>query len=416
MKRFEISAMTLGPYGLGHLDGKIVMTPNVAPGDLVEAAITDDRRDYALAGAPRVIHPGPDRREPPCIYLPRCGGCDWQQIIYAAQIRLKAELLAAEFRRAFAIDLDPRELVLPAPAEFAYRARVRLMVGRDGALGFHELQSNHLVPVERCLVAAAELEAAAVLTRVLAPRCTEIEIVAGDAGQVLIVHLSQPPAGSALAAVRAIFASDRAVAGVILRSKARRDLAGEVTVTLTPQPGCEIRAAADCFSQVNHAQNQRLVAAVMELGQITEATSVLDLFCGAGNFSLPAARRGATVTGVDADANAIAAARDNAARMNLRRTQFIAMPARETARFLERARYRPELVILDPPRTGAAQLMETVARLKAAQVLYVSCDPSTLLRDLGRLAAAGYRLGRVRAFDFFPQTHHLEAVAEMLLT
>jgi 23S rRNA (uracil1939-C5)-methyltransferase len=154
----------------------------------------------------------------------------------------------------------------------------------------------------------------------------------------------------------------------------------------------------------------------MELAQVTEATTALDLFCGAGNFSLPAARRGAKLTGVDADANAIAAARGNAARMNLRIAQFIAMPARETAQFLERARYRPELVILDPPRTGAAQLMETIARLKAAKVLYVSCEPSTLLRDLGLLAASGYRLGRVRAFDFFPQTHHLEAVAEMLLT
>ena len=90
MKRFEIRAMTFGPYGLGHLDGKTVMAPNVAPGDLVETTITGEHRDYALAGPPRVIHPGRDRREPPCIYLPRCGGCDWQQISYAAQLRLKA--------------------------------------------------------------------------------------------------------------------------------------------------------------------------------------------------------------------------------------------------------------------------------------------------------------------------------------
>ncbi|MGH7839019.1 MAG: hypothetical protein ACREQC_14500, partial [Candidatus Binataceae bacterium] len=265
MKRFEISAMTFGPYGLGHVDGKTVMAPNVAPGDLIETTITAEHQDYALGGVPRVVQAGADRREPPCIYLPRCGGCDWQQIKYAAQLRLKTELLAAEFRRAFAIELDPLGLVVPAPAEFGYRARVRLKVGRDGVLGFQELQTNRQVPVERCLVAVAELEAAAGLARALRPRCAEIEIVAGDAGQVLIAHLSQPASGSAIAAARAILELDRRVAGVILRSPGGRHLVGDVSVGLTPEAGCEIRAAADCFSQINQAQNARLVAAVMEL-------------------------------------------------------------------------------------------------------------------------------------------------------
>jgi len=143
---------------------------------------------------------------------------------------------------------------------------------------------------------------------------------------------------------------------------------------------------------------------------------LLDLFCGAGNFSLPAARRGAVVTGVDADALAVADARANALRMQLRDAQFIAMAAAETARFLQRARYRPAVVILDPPRTGAAALMDTVATLGAPRMIYVSCDPPTLTRDLGKLVAKGYRVARVRGFDFFPNTHHIEAVAELLLT
>ena len=160
-----------------------------------------------------------------------------------------------------------------------------------------------------------------------------------------------------------VMAAESRIAGIILRGGAARAVVGDVTLTVEPEPGCAITAAADRFSQVNHPQNVKLVATVMEFAQLQPGTSLLDLFCGAGNFSLPAARRGAVVTGVDADALAVADARANALRMQLHDTQFIATAAAETARFLQRARYRPAAVILDPPRTGAAALMDTVATL-----------------------------------------------------
>jgi 23S rRNA (uracil1939-C5)-methyltransferase len=131
---------------------------------------------------------------------------------------------------------------------------------------------------------------------------------------------------------------------------------------------------------------------------------------------LPLARRGARVTGVDADRLSIAAAARNALRMELRDTQFIPMEAAGTARFLERARYCPGVVILDPPRAGAAALIEPIARLRPAVVIYASCDCSTLVRDLHALAGYGYQIQQVRAFDFFPNTHHAEVAVRALLT
>jgi 23S rRNA (uracil1939-C5)-methyltransferase len=416
MERFEINAMTFGPYGVGELGGKKVLTPGVVTGDLVEAEVTTERRDYTLARAPRVLRGGKDRREPPCEYLPRCGGCGWQHIAYPAQVRIKGELLAAEFRRAFGCALEPHGLVAAAPAEFGYRARVRLKVGPGGALGYQELASNRLVSIERCMIAAPEIEAAAAMARAMGPRSVEIEIVASARGQVLIVHLSRAPGAVLLEAASAIVRADPRIAGAIIRGGAERHEIADVAVVVEPELGCEIRAAADCFTQVNHPLNTQLVATVMEFARIEEHSAVLDLFCGTGNFSLPAARRGAKVIGVDAEALAIAAARENAARMNLRAVQFVAMRADATAHFLQRAKHRPHAVILDPPRAGAAGLMETIARLKAGVVIYVSCDPATLTRDLRILVAAGYQIGRVRGFDFFPQTHHLEAVVELLLT
>jgi 23S rRNA (uracil1939-C5)-methyltransferase len=416
MEQFTISAMTFGPYGVGHLEGATVLTPNVAPGDLIEAQITVQRRGSAAGRVIRVVRPGPMRREPPCAYLPQCGGCDWQQIDYPAQVRLKAELLVAEFRRGLGVELPIRDLIEPAPVEWGYRARIRLAVSPGGELGYRELASHRLVPIQRCLVAAGEIETAGALARAMSRRFTEIETVFTARGQVLIAHLRRAPTAQDAGVAERTMAADQRITGIVLRSGSARIVVGDAMITVEAEPGCVIEAAADHFSQVNHAQNAKLVGAVMALAQVRPGTSLLDLFCGAGNFSLPAARRGAAVTGVDADAAAIVDARTNALRMQLRGTQFIALAADETARFLERAKYRPEVVILDPPRTGAAGLMETIATLRAARLIYVSCDPPTMTRDIAKLAARGYRVGDVRGFDFFPHTHHIEAVAELLLT
>ena len=167
---------------------------------------------------------------------------------------------------------------------------------------------------------------------------------------------------------------------------------------------------------MNRAQNLKLVAAVMEMAGASVDARVLDLFCGAGNFSLPAARCGAEVMGVDAEMLAVAAAARNAARLGFKRAEFAAMEASELARFLLRARYRPDVVIMDPPRSGARELVEPLLRMQAARVIYVSCDLATLARDLRALCAGGYIIAEIRAFDFFPNTHHVEVVAHAVLT
>jgi len=148
----------------------------------------------------------------------------------------------------------------------------------------------------------------------------------------------------------------------------------------------------------------------MEQVVTTTGAAVLDLFCGAGNFSLPAAKRGALVLGVDSDPIAIGAAQRNAEQFGLRDARFTAMAAQQMAPFLLRAGYRPEVVILDPPRSGARALMKMITALGAARVVYVSCNVATLVRDLRVLTADGYEISSVKAFDFFPNTHHCEVL------
>ena len=416
MAEIEISAMTFGVFGVGRIGGKAVMVPGAVVGDHLDVEIVSERRDYSVAKIREVVRASAERRVAPCPYLPRCGGCDWQHIEYQAQVRFKGEVVARELSHALGIEIDPAGLVEQAPAEFGYRSRIRLRVGAKGALGFYEAASNTIVEIDSCMVAEAGMRMPAHLARSLGKRVEEIEVVRDGARKVQVAYLKKTVTEEDLRRARNVLEADGEIAGIVLRAGTSRSTVGDATISIELEDGLSIEVDADLFSQVNRAQNRKLVASVMEMAAIHESSAVLDLYCGAGNFSMPAARRGARVTGVDDDAGAIAAAARNAERLKFNGAQFVAMKASATADFLHRARYRPEVVILDPPRTGALDLMEPIVKLRAPAVIYVSCDVTTLGRDLRVLAGAGYKINRVRGFDFFPNTHHVEIAVHALLT
>ena len=410
--QIEIDDMTMGPYGIGRLEGKAILVANSAPGDLLQVSITESHRDYSVAALDSIMRPGPSRRPSPCVFLPRCGGCDWQQIGYPEQTAAKGRLIAAQLKRALGLELDPRGLVMTAPAEFGYRSRLRLQV-KGIRLGFFEAGSNRLVEVDRCLVAGEELsfEPASRLARALAGRCEEIEIVKAGQRQALVAYLRGRVGSIDMNSAAQIVKIDGGVAGIVLRGGGDRVVSGDASVAIELEPGLALTADADAFSQVNHECNRLLIGSVMEQAAIESGTRVLDLFCGAGNFSLPAAKRGGQVLGVDADPVAIEAAQRNAAKLELCEARFSATQVQEIAPFLLRAGYRPQVVILDPPRNGARQLMKMIGALQAARVVYISCDVATLARDLRILTGDGYVISSVKAFDFFPNTHHCEVLA-----
>jgi 23S rRNA (uracil1939-C5)-methyltransferase len=416
MPEIEISSMTFGPYGVGHLDGKTVMVSHAAPGDRIDVELDTSRRDYSLGTVRAIISPGLDRRAAPCPFLPRCGGCDWQHLAYPAQVRIKGELVASTLNHALELKLDPAKLIEPAAREFGYRSRIRLKAGAHGVLGFRGFGTHQMVEVDSCMVAEEGLRMPVHLARTLARKLDEIEVVAAGDREVLVGYLKKPLGADELQRARTVVAADRAIAGIVLRGGDRREVIGDAGIRIDLEDDLWLEADADLFSQVNREQNKKLVTEVMAMAAPLDATAMLDLFCGAGNFSLPAARRGARVTGVDADAPAIAAAARNAARLALRDSQFIAMKASATMEFLRRARYKPEVVVLDPPRTGAAELMEQLVRIRPHRIVCVSCDVTTLARDLRMLVDGGFKIGHVRAFDFFPNTHHIEIAAQVLLT
>src|SRR5580704_8304425 len=289
MPQIEISAMTFGPFGVGRHDGKAVMVAGAVAGDRLNVEIVSERRDYAVAKIREIVSASADRRVAPCQYLPRCGGCDWQHIDYSAQVRFKGEVVASELGHALGVEIDPVGLVEPAPAEFGYRSRIRIRVGPKGVLGFYEAGSNTIVEIDSCMVAEAGIRMPLHLARSLGKRVEEIEVVRDGAREVQVAHLKKPPTEEDLRRARNVLEADGEIAGIVLRSGTHRATVGDASITIELEPGLSIEVDADLFSQVNRAQNRKLVGSVMEMAAIHVSSPVLDLYCGAGNFSMPAA-------------------------------------------------------------------------------------------------------------------------------
>lgn len=417
--RVEIRALSYGPHGIGRLpDGKAVFVRGVAPGEEVAVVVREDRKTFAYADLAEILRPSTDRRVPPCEYLPRCGGCPWQHLTYAAQLRAKEQNVRDALGRLGKIDPAVVRPIIASPSELAYRRRISLRV-EGGEVGFFAAGTHSLVPVTHCLLAEPEVDAAIGrardLVRRLASNVRRVEIVARGTrpGVVLQAEVEGSLAVDDPQTVAAFLQVADDVAGVALHGRRWQQSWGAVTVDVAAADGCELRLPAGAFMQVNTAVNRLLVESVLELGGFAPGDRVLELHAGAGNLTLPIAQRVGHVVAVEQHGPAASAARDNAA--SLTHVEVRVASALEVVREAVAQRQSFEVVVLDPPRGGAAEIVAGLLQLAPRRVIYVSCNPTTLARDLARLARA-YRVETVQPIDMFPHTYHVESVATAVLT
>jgi len=414
--RLDVERLTFGFDALARAAGQVVFVPYAAPGDRVEAEPVERRRDWLRARIERVLTPGPARVLPGCAAFPACGGCQWQHVAPPAQREAKRDVVAEQLRRVAGL---PDAVVLPtlaAEETFGYRARVSL-VAEGRRLGFHRARSHALVEIDACPIAApavsAHLATARAWAAALRAPLRRVTVSAVPGGVVLVAATDARPGPRDVHATEQLLAREATVRGAVLRGGGARHVVGDATVRVEVEPGLALEISADAFTQVNPAANRLLVATVLAFGDFGTGDRVLDLYCGAGNFTLPLARRGVRAQGVERDAVAVAAAEANAARLGLATARFACAPVAHALTSPEGAF---EAVVLDPPRAGAGDVIDALARLKAGRIVYVSCNPATLARDVRALGAHGYRLARVQPVDLFPQTFHVEAVADLRLT
>lgn len=417
-----IDSLAYGGKGVGRLDGKTVFVPLTAPGDEVSCSLTKERPRYAEARLEAVLAPGAGRCDPVCPVFGDCGGCQWQHLDYACQVTWKQSILTDILKRQTGQDPALMRPLVAAPEPFGYRNRVQFKIhaasGRV-AVGFFRAGSHYVVDIERCPIADPRLNALIPWIRrqiAAAPRpdrIPQVDAGVGDDGRIrLVVHLA---ATMPDAWCRSL-AEEAGQAGYALflqqgRKQTLRRLTGEVDLgLLVDEPPLRLSYGPGGFAQVNSAQNRALVAEVLQAAGLQGDERVLDLYCGMGNFSLPLARRCRELIGLEDYAPSIAMARQNAEANGIGNARFLACPA-ESVGAVEDVSGPCDLALLDPPRTGAAELMAPLLALRPTTILYIACDPVTQARDLRVLLAGGYRLRYLQGFDLFPQTYHIESLA-----
>jgi 23S rRNA (uracil1939-C5)-methyltransferase len=420
-----VERLTYGPAGIAHIDGKAVFVPGTAPGDEVVVEFELQKKNYVTARVVEIRSPSPFRRQPPCSYVSQCGGCPWQHIEYQEQLRAKETLVREQLRRIGGLHDIPLLPIIPSPEEWRYRQRLRFHVDHDGRLGLLAPRSHNVVAIDSCLVAWEALSSHLRLVREwiasLRTSVSQVELavenIAARSEEQRVIVLGQARGSFQQKDEQAcqLLAARPLVAGVMLQGKEWRQAWGDMSRTLISKD--ETLTIQDgVFTQVNTAVNQLLVEAVLRHSAVRSTDTVIELYCGSGNFSVSLARRARELIGIEQDGRAIANARINVARAGVVNTRFLQVPASVGVRELLAGGARGDVVVLDPPRAGAADIVDDLPRFGARAITYVSCDPATLARDLRRLHQHGYQPQAVQPIDMFPQTYHVEVVAVSVLT
>jgi 23S rRNA (uracil1939-C5)-methyltransferase len=421
MQYLTINRIIAGGKGLARTEaGQVLMAPFVLPGERVCLQEFAQKSGYIEGGRVQVLSPSPHRVQPACSLYGICGGCNLQHGSYPEQIRIKQAIVTESLQRA-RLASPPVQATLPSPIHWAYRHRLRLHINAAGALGFFQRKSKDFVAIRHCLLATEAINAA--IESLSSSACLqawqgqEIELHQSpqDGHLSLILH-GHSKQHLALETAQACAATCPQLDHIAHRSKkhftslvSSYQAAGLLRQDLPNT--CTLTWSGACFSQVNPLQNVRLVAQVLALLQEDiDGKSLLDLYCGMGNFSIPLALAGACVTGVEGVPESIRWAKANAQAAGVQ-ADFVLADVHDQVQQMVQARHCVEIILLDPPRSGLGKTTALLPLLQSEKILYISCDPATLARDLASLCGQGFRLHSVIPLDMFPQTSHIETLA-----
>jgi 23S rRNA (uracil1939-C5)-methyltransferase len=405
--------------------GKAAFVPGALPGETVRFRRRRRHRQYDEAQLEEVLSPSSERVTARCQHFDVCGGCALQHLSAEAQLRLKQDQLRDALQRLGGVEPERWLPPIPGPA-FGYRRRARLgsrYVDRKErvVVGFRERSSSLIAAIERCEVLSPPVDA------LIAPLCAligqlsirravpQIEVAVGDDAVALVLRVLQSPSAPDLERLQAFQMQHRVhlylQPGGVKTLKALTPDPPMLTYRL-PDAGVELQFLPTDFIQVNAAVNRDLVSAAVRLLQPESDSQVLDLYCGLGNFSLALARRAAHVVGVEGDTVLVERARTNARRNQIANAEFHSTDLSADLSHASWLRRSYSHVLIDPPRIGAREVLPVVARLAPARLLYVSCHPATLGRDVGILVHEHrYRLLAAGVVDMFPHTAHVESMA-----
>ena len=420
--------------GIVRLDGAVVFVPQAIRGEEIDLRITKVMKTAAAGEIVKIHNLSPERTKPECPYFGKCGGCDFQHMSYTEELWAKRQRVQDALTRLGGTDLQVEE-ILGAKDPTHYRNKSQYPVGADGAIGFFRARSHQVVPIDRCLIQSevSDRTAKAVGNWMKRYRVSAYDETTGK-GLVRHIYVRVNRKGESLCCVIAngkqlprepeLAAYVRAAApgtvGVVLNTNTKKGnvILGEKYRTLWGQDflmdtlcGLQFKLSVPSFYQVNRDQAEVLYGKALEFAALTGEETVLDLYCGTGTITLCLAKQAKKAIGAEIVPPAIEDAKENAARNNIENAEFFCGDAADIAAKLEREGLRPDVITVDPPRKGLApEVIASVAGMGPKRVVYVSCDPATLGRDVKIFDGFGYKAVRAAAVDMFPGTRHVETV------
>lgn len=442
MQKNQLYTVTITGYtaeglGVARVEGQVVFVHGGVRGEVCEIRILKVMKNVAFARAEAVLERGGARREPDCPHYPACGGCDFRHISYPEELEAKRQRVEDALRRTGGVEI-PVEEVLGSPQVDGYRNKCQFPVSPSGRAGFFRRRSHDVVPALDCRLQTPQANAAAgaveaYLREFSVPAYDEksgqgllrhIYIRTNRDGQTvvcLVVNGGALPEEETL--VRRIREACPETAGIVLNCN-RRDtnvVLGDEFRTIWGNAvledtlcGLTFRLSVPSFYQVNRIQAERLYEKAVEFAGLTGRETVLDLYCGIGTISLVMAKRAAQVIGVEVVAEAVRDAEENARRNGVENARFWCGDAGEAAARFNQEGLRPQVIVVDPPRKGLCEeAVAAAAAMGPERIVYVSCDPGTLARDVKRFCMVGYAPVRCTAVDLFPRTRHVETIVSL---
>jgi len=432
--RAHIDGYSSEGLGIARIDGQVVFVHGAVRGETCDVLVMKVLKNAAFGKIAALTEPSPARRQPDCPYYGRCGGCDFRHMSYEEELWAKRARVQDALTRIGGAEVTVEE-ILGAEQPLHYRNKSIYPISPVGEVGFYRARSHQVVHVEHCLIQKPEADALAQAVRDYIARF-QVEPYNEATGRGLLRHLYVRTScrgeslacllvnGSRLPHEQELVDMLRAAApktcGVVLGENTRRGNAilGDRYRTLWGRDyltdtlcGLELRLSVPSFYQVNHDQAQRLYEKALEYAGLTGRELAVDLYCGAGTITQVLARRARHVIGGEIVPEAIRDAEDSARRNGVDNVEFLCGDASRLAEELRQRGLRPDVICVDPPRKGLApDVVEAAASMTPGRIVYVSCDPATLARDVARFAPLGYCPVRACAVDLFPGTAHVETV------
>ena len=420
--------------GIARVNGAVVFVPHAVRGEEIDLRITKVMKTSCAGEIVKIHNPSPERMEPECPYAGKCGGCAYRHLTYPEELWAKRQRVQDALTRIGGLELTVEEILGTKNPEH-YRNKSQYPVGADGSIGFFQARTHKVVPIRRCLI---QTEAADRTAQAVGEWMRRYKISAYDetTGKGLVRHVcvrvnrkgeslccvvvngNKVPREPELAAY--VTAAVPHTVGVLLNSNTRRGnvVLGDKYRTLFGRNylmdtlcGLEFKLSMPSFYQVNRDQAEVLYGKALEFAGLTGNETVLDLYCGIGTITLCLAKAAKRVIGAEIVPPAIRDAKENALRNHIENAEFFCGDAADIATKLESDGLRPDVVTVDPPRKGLApEVIASVAAMGPEKVVYVSCDPATLGRDVKIFREFGYEAKRAAAVDMFPGTAHVETV------